>query len=159
MIFIFSTVTIHSSTIHSNIMNLYWNHSTSTSLGTGDGVDEESNKKWHRKEGVWQKRQCPSHKFLYVLFSVTQFSFLPGFSSSPGNITASISQNTSKKVPTSISEITIKYLYKNLRIPPLCQSGLFIQNVSLKIQLLLEMWFFYLLWYEVQNWNFFSLFL
>ena len=123
-------------------MNHYWNHSASTWIGKGDGVDEERNKKWHRKEGVWQKRQCPSHKFFYVLFSVTQFSFLPGFSSSPGNITASIKQNTSKKVPTSISEITIKYLHKNLRIPPLCQSGLFIQNVSLKIQLLLEMWFF-----------------
>ena len=123
-------------------MNHYWNHSASTWIGKGDGVDEERNNKWHRKEGVWKKRQCPSHKFFYVLFSVTQFSFLPGFSSSPGNITASIKQNTSKKVPTSISEITIKYLHKNLRIPPLCQSGLFIQNVSLKIQLLLEMWFF-----------------
>ena len=123
-------------------MNPYWNHSASTSLGKGDGVDEESNKKWDRKEGVSRKKWCPSHKFLSVLFSVTQFSFLPGFSSSPGNITASIKQNTSKKVPTSISEITIKYLHKNLRIPPLCQSGLFIQNVSLKIQLLLEMWFF-----------------
>ena len=103
---------------------------------------EESNKKWHRKQGVQSKKSCPSHKFFYVLFSVTQSLFLLGFSSSPGNITASNKKSTSKKVPTSISEITIKYLHKNIIIPPLCQCGLFIKHVCLKIPLCLKMWFF-----------------
>ena len=31
-------------------------HSASTSLGKGKGVDEESNKKRHRKEGVQSKK-------------------------------------------------------------------------------------------------------
>ena len=72
-------------------------------------------------------------------FSVTQYLFLLGFSTSPGNITVNIKKSTFKKVPTSISEITIKYLHKNIMAPPLCQSGLFIQNVCLKIQLRLKM--------------------
>ena len=105
-------------------------------------VDKESNKKWHRKEDMQSKKWCPSHKFFYVLFSVTQSLFLLGFSSSPGNITASNKKSISKKVPTSISEITMKYLYKNIIIPPLWQCGLFIQNVCLKIQLRLKIWFF-----------------
>ena len=50
----------------------------------------------------------------YALFSVTQSLFLLGFSSSPDNITANNKKSTSKKVPTSMSEITIKYLLKIL---------------------------------------------
>ena len=86
---------------------------------------------------------CHSHKFFYVynFFCKTQSLFLLGFSSSPGNITASNKKSTSKKVPTSLSEITIKYLYRNIIIPPLCQCGLFIQNMCQKIQLCLKMWF------------------
>ena len=87
-------------------MNLYRDNSASTSLGKGEGVDKEKHKKWHRKEGVRWKMWCPSYKFLYVLFPVTQSLFLLGFSSSPGNITASIKTSTSKKVPISIPEIT-----------------------------------------------------
>ena len=40
-------------TTHSNIMYLYWGHSAST--GRGRGVDEESNKKQHRQDGVQSK--------------------------------------------------------------------------------------------------------
>ena len=156
----------HRNTFHSNIMNLYRDHPASTSLGKEEGVDEEMHKKWRRKEDVRWKKWClshkflyVSHKFLYVLFPVTQSLFLLGFSSSPGNITASNKKSTSKKVPTSISEITIKYLHKNIIIPPLGQSGLLIQNVCLKIQLCLKMWFFYLLWYNMLSWSFFSLIL
>ena len=123
-------------------MNFYRDHSPSTSLGKWEGVDEESNKKGHRKEGVQSRQWCPLQKFFYALFSVTQSLFLLDFSSSPGNIIASNKKSTSKKVPASISEITIKYLYKNIIIPPLCQCGLFIQIVCLKIQLHLKMWFF-----------------
>ena len=116
---------ITQNTFHSNMMNLYRDHAAKTSFGKGEGVDKESNKKWHRKEGVQSKKWCPLHKFFYVLFSVTQSLFLLGFSSSPGNITASNKKNASKKVPTIVSEITIKYLHKNIIIPPLCQCGLF----------------------------------
>ena len=140
-------------------MNLYRDHSASTSLRKGEGVDEEKHKKWHRKEGVQWKKWCLSHKFLYVPFSVTQSLFLLDFSSSADNITASIKKSTLKKVPTSISEITIEYLHKNIIIPPHGQSGLLIQNVSLKIQLRLKMWVFYLLWYNMLSWSFFSLIL
>ena len=115
---------ITQNTFHSNMMNLYRDHAAKTSFGKGEGVDKESNKKWHRKEGV------QSRKFFYVLFSVTQSLFLLVFSISPGNITANNKKSTSKKVPTSISKITIKYLLKNI-IPQLCQCG-FIQNVCLK---------------------------
>ena len=103
----------HRNTFHSNIMNLYRDHPASTSLGKEEGVDEEMHKKWRRKEDVRWKKWClshkflyVSHKFLYVLFPVTQSLFLLGFSSSPGNITASIKTSTSKKVPISIPEIT-----------------------------------------------------
>ena len=144
----------HQNTFHSNIMNLYRDHLAGTSLGKREEVDEEKHKKWHRKDGVRWKKWCPSHKFLYVLFPVTQSLFLRGFSSSPGNITASIKKSTFKKVPTSISEMTINYLHKNIIIPPLCQSGLFIQNVYLQIQLRLKMWFF-----TSFTWSFFSLIL
>ena len=129
-------------------------------LGKGVAVDEEKHEKWHRKEGVQWKKWSPSHKFLYVLFSITQCLFLLRFSSGPDNITASITKSTSKKVPTSISEITIKYLRKNIIIPPLCQSGLFIQNVCLKTQLSLKMWFFTSFdircWAEVSFLSFYS---
>ena len=96
--------------ISSHRMNLYRDHSASMSLGKGEGEDKESNKKWHIKEDVQSKKWCPSHIFFNVFFSVTQSLFLLGFSSSPDDSTASNKNSTSKKVPTSISEITIKYL-------------------------------------------------
>ena len=100
------------------------------------------------------KKWCHSHKFFYVLFSVTQSLLLLCFSSSRGNIAASNKNSTSKKVPTSFSEITIKYLYKNIIIPPLSQCGLFIQNVS-KNLIASEDVIFYLLSYNVISWSFF----
>ena len=96
--------------ISSHRMKLYRDHSASMSLGKEEGEDKKSNKKWHRKEDVLSKKWCPSHIFFNVLFSVTQSLFLLGFSSSPNNNTASNKNSTSKKVPTGISEITIKYL-------------------------------------------------
>ena len=75
-------------------------------FGRGKGVDEESNKKWHRKDDVQSKKWCPSHKFFYVFFAVTK-SFLLGFWCSSDNITASDKKSTSKKEPTSLFEITM----------------------------------------------------
>ena len=60
-----------------------------------------------RKEGVQSKKWCPSEKFFYVLFSVTQSFFLLGFSWSPDNITASNKKSTNKKEPASVFEVTI----------------------------------------------------
>ena len=42
-----------------------------------EGVDQKSDKKWHKNEGVQPKKWCLSHKFFYVFFFITQFiSFL-----------------------------------------------------------------------------------
>ena len=85
----------------SNIIHLYRSHSASTSLGNRKELDEESNKKWHRKEG---------------------------FSLSSENITGSNKKSTFKKEPIIVSKITIKYLHKNIIIPLLYQCGLFIHT-------------------------------
>ena len=94
------------------------------------------------------KKWCPSHKFFYVLFAVTK-SFLLGFSWSSDNITAS----TSKKDPTSVSEIAVWYLLKNIIIPLLCQCGLFIHTCVSKNTFVSKDAIFYLLWYNVIRWS------
>ena len=125
---------ITQNTTYSNIMYLYKGHSASTSLRKRKGVDKESNKKCHRKERLQSRKWCPSHKVFYLLFSVTQSLFLLGFSWNSDNITASNKKSTSKKEPTSASEVTIKYLHKNIVIPLLYQCGFFIHTfVCLKI--------------------------
>ena len=131
-------------------MYLYMGHSTSTSLGKGERVNGESNKKWHRKEDVQSKKWCPWHKFFYVLFSVTQ-SFLLGFSWSFDNITVSNKKNTFKKEPKSVSEITISHLQKNIII--LCQCVLFIHTRVPKNSLGSKDVIFYLVWYNVIRWS------
>ena len=90
----------------------------------GKGVEEERNKKWHRKESMQSKKCCPSYKFFYTPFSVTQ-SFFFGLSWSSDNITASNKINAFKKDPISLSEIAMQYLHKNIVIPLLCQWRLF----------------------------------
>ena len=114
-------------------MNLYRDHLASTSLGKGEGVDKENQKVTEKGGRAVKKVMSLTHIPLCTFFCNSSL-FNLGFSSSPGNITASIKKSSSKKVSTSIFEITIKYLYKNI-IPPLCQCELFIQNVCLKIQL------------------------
>ena len=127
-------------TNHRNVMCLYRDYSASTSIRKGEREDKESNRKWHRKESVQLKNWCPSYKFFYVLFSVTQ-SFLLGFSWSSDNIPVRAIRRTSKNEPTCISEITISYLHKNIVIPLLCQCRCLYIDVCLKIQLCLKMWF------------------
>ena len=58
------------------------------------------------------KKWCPSHKFFYELFSVTQSLFLLGFSRGPDHITASNKKKTPKNELSSVSEMTIQYLPK-----------------------------------------------
>ena len=82
------------------------------------GVDEKSNKKWHKKEGVQPKNWCPSYKFFYVLFSVTH-SFLLGFSWSTDNIITSNKKNTSKSL-INVSQIqSWPQRYRHSLVPPL----------------------------------------
>ena len=115
-------------------------------------IDEENNKKWHRKEDVQSKKWCPWHKFFYVLFCVTQ-TFLVGFSWSSDNITASNKKNTSRKEPTTVSEITIYYLHRNIIIPLLRQCGLFIHTCVSKNSVVSKDIIFYLFWYNAIRWN------
>ena len=53
------------------------------------------------------QKWCPTHKFFYVLSSVTQSLFLLGFSSSSDNITASSKKSTSMNELTIVFEVTI----------------------------------------------------
>ena len=98
-------------------------------LGRG-GVNEESDKKWRRNEGVQSKKWCPSHKFFYVLFSVTQSLFLLGFSWSLDSITASNKKNTSKKEPTSVSEVTTIFAPKKFNSTNLSMWVVYATSVS-----------------------------
>ena len=120
-------------------------------LGKEAWEDKESKRKWHRMDSVQSKEWCPSHKFFYVLFSIIQ-SFLLGF---PWNshIAESKKKTTSKKDPTSISDITISYLYKNIIIPLLCQCGLFIHIYVSKNSFVSKDVIFYLLWYSMMRWS------
>ena len=103
----------------------------------------------HRKEGVQSKKWYLSHKFFYLLFSVTQ-SFLLGFSWRSDNITACNKKSTSNKESTSVSEITIYYLHKSIIILLLCQCALFI-NTSMSI--VFKDVIFYLVWYYPMRWS------
>ena len=75
------------------------------------GVDEKSNKNWHRKESMHSKKWCPSRKFFYVLYSVTHFLFLHGFPQSSDGITSSNKKSTSKEMPTSVFEIAEGHIW------------------------------------------------
>ena len=71
---------------------------------------EEGPKK-QQKNGI-EKKACSQKvitltQILLCTFSMTQSLFLLGFSWSSDNITASNKKSTSKKEPTSASEITI----------------------------------------------------
>ena len=131
----------------------YRGHSECTSLGKWKGVGKESNRKWHRKEGMQSKKLCPSDKFFYILFSVTQSLFLLGFSWSSDNIIASNKKSLSKKEPRSVSKITIKYLQKIIIILLRCQCGLFIHTCVSKNSIVSKDAIFYLLWYNVISWS------
>ena len=142
------------------------------------------NERWHSTKRVTKNIQeegrtaiivIPSQKFVSALFSVTE-SFLPGFSWSPDNITASNKKTASKSL--SLCEITIIYLHKLFIIPLLCQYPLFIHTsvfmhklfiIPLRCQyplfihtsvsknelmaLMSNDTIFYLLWYNVIRWN------
>ena len=143
---------ITQNTNHRNILYLFRDHSASTSIGKGKKKDKESNRKLHRKEGVQSKKWCFSHKFSYILFSVTQ-SFLLGFSWSSDNITVSKKTNTSKKEPASISEITKSNLQKNIIVSLLCQCGLFIHTCVSTNSVVSKDVIFYLHWYNLMRWS------
>ena len=100
----------------------------------------DTSTKRHRKERVQSKKWYPSHRFFCVLFSVTQ-SFLLGFSWGSDIITGNNKKCTPKKEPYSVSELTIQYLHTNIKIPLLCQCGLFINAEVSKNSIGLKMLF------------------
>ena len=106
-----------------------------------------------RKKGVQSKQWCPSDKFFYLLFSVTESLFLLGFSQSSDNITASNKKSTSNKEPLIVSKITIKYLQKIIIIPLRCQCELFIHTCVSKNSTVSKDSIFYLLWHNVIRWS------
>ena len=99
-----------------------------------------------------QESDVPHINSSMYFFSVTQSLFLLGFSWSPDNITVNNKKSTCKKELRSVSEMTMQHLRKNIIIPLLCQCELFIQHVSLKIQLS-QVVIFYLLWHNVIRWT------
>ena len=128
----------------------------------GRVVDEEGNKKWHRKEGVQSKKWWPSRKFFYdVLSSATQ-SFISSWFLIKLWLYYSEKKSQFKKKSTSVSEITISYLHKNIIIPLLCQFGLFVNTCVSKNSIVSKDLIFYLLWFNAIRWsshickNFFS---
>ena len=99
VIYIYTYLYIISIIYNIYLIYIYRDHSASTSLGKEGEVEKKATKR-HRKESVQSKKRYHSHKFFYVLFSVTQ-SFLLCFSGSSDNITANNKKGISKKEPTS----------------------------------------------------------
>ena len=117
---------------HSNMTYLDSDHSASTSLGKGEGVDKESNEKWHRKEGCSQK-SVVFHTNSCIYFFCNSIFISSWF--------------LMKKELTCVSEMTILYLHKNIIITLLCRSGLFINTCVSKNPVVFKDVIFYLLWY------------
>ena len=116
----------------------------------GRVVGEEGNKKWHRKEGVQSKKWWPSRKFFYdVLSSATQ-SFISSWFLIKLWLYYSEKKSQFKKKSTSVSEITISYLLKNIIIPLLCQFGLFINTCVSKNSIVSKGLIFHLLWWYAE---------
>ena len=59
---------ITQNTNHRNIMYLYRGHSAGKSIGKGEGEYKESNRKWHRKEGVQSKKIISLTQILLCTF-------------------------------------------------------------------------------------------
>ena len=59
---------ITQNTNHRNIMYLYRGHSAGKSIGKGEGDYKESNRKWHRKEGVQSKKIISLTQILLCTF-------------------------------------------------------------------------------------------
>ena len=119
----------------------------------GRVVGEEGNKKWHRKEGVQSKKWWPSRKFFYdVLSSATQ-SFISSWFLIKLWLYYSEKKSQFKKKSTSVSEITISYLHKNIIIPLLCQFRLFVSTCVSKNPIVSRDLIFYLLWCNAIRWS------
>ena len=114
-----------------------------------EGVDEESKKKWNRKEGVYSKKVISltqSFRFTFFCHSI----FIPSWLD---NITGSNKKSTSKEMLAIVSEITIRYLHKHIIILLLSQCGLFIHTFVFNKSILSKDVTFYLLWYNVRRWS------
>ena len=94
----------------------------------------------HLGDTSTKRHRYPSRRFFCVLFFVTQ-SFLLGFSWGSDTITGNNKKCTPKKEPNNVSELTIQYLHTNIKIPLLCQCGLFINAEVSKNSIGLKMLF------------------
>ena len=93
---------------------------------------------------------CPSRKFFYELYSVTQ-SFLLVFMWSSDKITVSNKKKTYPRAYQSISDNYIMFPQKYYSL--LCQYELFTHTCSSKIAIVFRDAIFYLLWYNLIHWS------
>ena len=128
-------------------MYLYGGHLASASLGKGDGVHEESKKKWHRKEGILSKKWCPSHKFFYILFFYNSI-FPSWFLIMLWYHYNEQQNNTSKKRPISVSKIFAQKYFNSTTL-----SMCVVDTCVPKNSLVSKDVIFYLPWYNVIGWN------
>ena len=124
-------------------MCLYRGHSVGTPFGKGEGVKKAT--EWHRKEGVQPKKWCPSHKFFYVLISITQSLFLLCFLWSFDNITANNNKSTFKIKPRNNYLIFAQKYYNSTT------SSMWVvyTNMCVKNAVVSKDVIFYLFWYNV----------
>ena len=112
-----------------------------------EGGRSRRRKHRHRRKGVQSKKWISSHKFFHELFSVIE-SFPLGSSWSSGNITSSNKKSTSKKESTCVSEISKKYLHKNIiESTTLLMWGVY-KYISVSKNVFKDV-IFYLRWYNV----------
>ena len=131
-------------------MYLYSGHSAIASPGKREGVNKESNKEWHRKGDAQSKKWCPSHKFFYVLFLVTQSLFLLGFSWSPDNII--VSKKRGHRGYQCIWNNYIMFAQKYYNSTNLSMWVVCTTCVS-KTSVVYQDVIFYLIWYTVIRWS------
>ena len=119
----------------------------------GRGVDEESNKKRHTKEGAQSKKWCPSHKILLCTFFFNSI-FIPSW------FLIKLQKYYSEQKKEHIQKKTYQCIWNKHIIfaqkyynPLLCQCGLFIHTWVSKISIASKDLVFYLLWYNAIRWS------
>ena len=125
-------------------MYLYKDHSARTSFGKEEGVDEKSNKKWHRKDGVQSEKRCPYPSKHF--FSETQSLCLLGFSWSPDNI------KVSNRAYQYIWNNHIIFAQKYYNFTTLSMWVVYATCVP-KNSIVSQDMISYLLWYNVIHWS------
>ena len=110
------------------------------------GGGQKKQQKMTQTRPVQSKKWCPSNKFFYALFSVTQSLLILG-----SNHSLTILQRATKRTHPrkSIPKHLKYYLHKNILIPLLCQCELFIHTYVSENLIASKYLIFYLFWYNV----------